>query len=146
VKLKSKRVSKVSGPEISLDAPRNNTDTNRNADLSQRIGTLPRSSFSSVTYAHTQASLLFTPFLKDKVITEEWNQLDATYYFIVFLIGSTCFGHHYATKARLSSCFSLQPGHYSSLTAPNLQPTAKTKNETTNVVNNIIVASSWWLA
>jgi len=23
-----------------------------------------------------------------------------------------------------SSCFSLQPGHYSSLTAPNLQPTA----------------------
>jgi len=24
------------------------------------------------------------------------NQLDATYYFIVFLIGSTCFGHYYA--------------------------------------------------
>ena len=25
---------------------------------------------------------------------------------------------------RFDSCFSLQPGHYSSLTAPNLQPTA----------------------
>jgi len=24
------------------------------------------------------------------------NQLDATYYFIVLLIGSTCFGHYYA--------------------------------------------------
>ena len=24
----------------------------------------------------------------------------------------------------LKSCFSLQPGHYSNLTAPNLQPTA----------------------
>jgi len=36
---------------------------------------------------------------------------------------------------------SLQPGHYSSLTAPhpNIQ---KTKNDTTNVVNNIVVASS----
>jgi len=35
------------------------------------------------------------------------NQLDATYYFIVLLIGSTCFGHYYAhhqelhAKARL---------------------------------------------
>jgi len=26
------------------------------------------------------------------VITEEKNQLDAAYYFIVLLIGSTCFG------------------------------------------------------
>ena len=38
------------------------------------------------------------------------NQPDATYYFIVLLIGSTC--------------FNLQPGHYSSLIATNLQPTA----------------------
>jgi len=78
-------------------------------------------------------------------LTEELkNQLDATCYFIVLLIGSTCFGHYYAhhqelatimlittlvvsflvccmleAKARL--LFSLQPGHYSSLTAPNLQ-------------------------
>jgi len=30
------------------------------------------------------------------VVTEELKKLDATYYFIVFLIGSTCFGHYYA--------------------------------------------------
>ena len=29
-------------------------------------------------------------------ITEEKNQLDVTYYFIVHLIVSTCFGHYYA--------------------------------------------------
>jgi hypothetical protein len=28
------------------------------------------------------------------------------------------------TKLVVSSCFILQPGHYSNLTAPNLQPTA----------------------
>jgi len=44
------------------------------------------------------------------------NQLDATYYFIALLIGSTCFGHYYAHHQ--------EPGHYSSLTAPNLQHTA----------------------
>ena len=44
------------------------------------------------------------------------NQLGVAYYFIVFLIGSTCFGHYYI--------HSLQLGHYSNLTAPNLQPTA----------------------
>ena len=42
---------------------------------------------------------------------------------LYFLIGSTCFGHYYAHHQE--SCFSLQPGHYSSLTAPNLQITAK---------------------
>ena len=63
------------------------------------------------------------------------NQLDATYYFIVLIIGSACFGQYYAhhqelpTKARLDSCFGLQPGQ-------------QTKNETTNVVINIIVGSS----
>jgi hypothetical protein len=31
------------------------------------------------------------------VITEEYkNQVEATYYFIVVLIDSTCFGHYYA--------------------------------------------------
>jgi hypothetical protein len=73
------------------------------------------------------------------------NDIDATYYFIVLLIGSTCFGHYYAHHQELENImlittlvvsflvccrlevtfrFSLQPGHYSSLTAPNLQPTA----------------------
>ena len=31
------------------------------------------------------------------------NQLDATYYFIVFLIGSTCFGHYYAHHHELTT-------------------------------------------
>jgi hypothetical protein len=85
------------------------------------------------------------------------NQLDATWYFIVLLIGSACFGHYYAHHQELAtimlitvlvvsflvccrlefrlewcpgcrlkheSYFSLQPGHYSSLPAPRLQPTA----------------------
>ena len=54
------------------------------------------------------------------------NQLDATYYFIVFRIGSTCFGHYYAHHQELATIMliSLQPGHYSSLTASNLQHTA----------------------
>ena len=71
------------------------------------------------------------------------NQLDATYYFIVLLIGSTCFGHYYAHHQELATIMlittlvvsflvccrlevvsELQPGHYSSLNAPNLQPTA----------------------
>jgi len=93
------------------------------------------------------------------------SQVDATYQFIVILIGSTCFGRYYAYHqelttiilittlvvsflvccrlevgcARLEYCpgttglfmqcvgvgvvNSLQPGHYSSLRAPNLQPT-----------------------
>ena len=31
------------------------------------------------------------------------NQLDATYYFIVLLIGSTCFGHCYAHHQELAT-------------------------------------------
>jgi len=62
------------------------------------------------------------------------NQLDATNYFILLLMGSTCCGHYYAHHQELATMilittlvvfsFSLQPGHHSSLTAPNLQPTA----------------------
>jgi len=37
------------------------------------------------------------------VITAEKNQLDATYYFIVLLIGSTCFGHYYAHHQELAT-------------------------------------------
>ena len=68
------------------------------------------------------------------------TQLDVTYYFIVLLIDSTCFGHYCAHHQELATvmlittlvvsflvccrlevrCFSLQPGHYSSPTAPNL--------------------------
>ena len=66
------------------------------------------------------------------------SQLDVTYYFIVRLLGSTCFGHYYAHHQELAT---IMPGHYSSLTAPNLQPTAN-QEQMTNVVINIIVASS----
>ena len=56
------------------------------------------------------------------------NQTDATWYFIVLLIGSSCFEHYYAHHQELATMmkhnFSLQPGHYSSLTAPYLQHTA----------------------
>jgi hypothetical protein len=31
------------------------------------------------------------------------NQLDATYYFIVLLIGSTCFGHYYAHHQEIAT-------------------------------------------
>ena len=31
------------------------------------------------------------------------NQLDAVYYFIVFLLGSTCFGHYYAHHQGLTT-------------------------------------------
>jgi len=103
------------------------------------------------------------------VISEEHkNQIDTTWYFIVLLIGSTCFEHYYTHHQELATmmlfttlvlsflvccrlevrcslagvmsglqaqaqlvfsrldqlCFSLQPGNYSSLNAPNLQLTA----------------------
>ena len=61
------------------------------------------------------------------------NQLDATYYFIVLLIGSTCFGHCYSV-----GCSPDTTPAEPYLTS-NLQ---QTKNETTNVVINIIVVSS----
>jgi len=31
------------------------------------------------------------------------NQLDATYYFILLLLGSTCFGHYYAHQQELAT-------------------------------------------
>jgi len=37
------------------------------------------------------------------VIAENKNQLDATYYFIVLLVGSTCFGHYYAHHQELAT-------------------------------------------
>jgi len=37
------------------------------------------------------------------VITENKNQLDVTYYFIVLLIGSTCFGDFYAHHQDLTT-------------------------------------------
>jgi len=38
-----------------------------------------------------------------RVLLKNKNQLDATYYFIVLLIGSTCFGHYYAHHQELAT-------------------------------------------
>ena len=35
--------------------------------------------------------------LKNKI------QLDATYYFVLLMLGSTCFGHHYAHHQELTT-------------------------------------------
>ena len=48
-------------------------------------------------YNPSQCSLKSPALLKNK------NQLDATYYFIVLLIGSTCFGHYYAHHQELAT-------------------------------------------
>jgi hypothetical protein len=37
------------------------------------------------------------------IIVEEGNQLDARQYFIALVIGSTCFGHHYAHHQELAT-------------------------------------------
>jgi hypothetical protein len=37
------------------------------------------------------------------VINEEEKQLNATQYFIPLVIGSTCFGHHYAQRQELAT-------------------------------------------
>ena len=37
------------------------------------------------------------------IVTEEKNQLDVIYYFIVLLIGSTCFGHYYAHHQEIAT-------------------------------------------
>jgi len=40
---------------------------------------------------------VFARILKNKI------QLDATYYFIMLMLGSTCFGHHYAHHQELTT-------------------------------------------
>jgi len=47
-------------------------------------------------------------------------QLDATYYFIVLLIGSTCFGHYYAHHQELATVMSITAWSFRSW----FQPTA----------------------
>ena len=36
-------------------------------------------------------------------MTEEQNPTNATYYFIMLMLGSTCFGHHYAHREELTA-------------------------------------------
>ena len=54
------------------------------------------------------------------------NQLDATYYFIVLLIGSTCFGHYYAHHQELATIIlvninSCEPFSKRTLRSPRLK-------------------------
>ena len=87
------------------------------------------------------------------------NQLDATSYFIVLLIGSTCFGHYYVHHQELTTIMLITTLVVSFLVCcrlegciPDTTPTwphltsnlQQTKNETTNVVISIIVVSYWW--
>jgi len=55
-------------------------------------------------------------------------QLDATYYFIMLMLGSTCFGHHYAHHH--PSCLHL------------ISNQQQFENQTAQVVTNAIVVSS----
>ena len=77
------------------------------------------------------------------------NQLDTTYYFIVLLIGSTCFGHYYAHHQELANIMLIVSGLQAIACSPDTNPAyphltsniQQTKNETTNMVIDIIIAS-----
>ena len=61
------------------------------------------------------------------VITEKYkNQLDVTYYFIVFLISSTCFGHYYAHHQELTTMMLITTLVFSFLVCCRLEPAALT--------------------
>ena len=96
----------------------------------------------NTSHATDEISLSETPVLFARSVSKYFeglknkNQLDATYYFTVLLIGSTCFGHYYA--------------HYQELATIMLITTLVVSfckdwggaSLRTNVVINIIVASS----
>jgi len=54
-------------------------------------------------YRQWTATRYHTSFTKSTVILKNKNQLYATYYFIVLLIGSKCFGHYYAHHQELAT-------------------------------------------
>jgi len=55
-----------------------------------------------------------------RVQVKNKNQLDASYYFIVLLRGSTCFGHYYARHQELATIM-LITTLFVSYVGPNLQ-------------------------
>ena len=75
--------------------------TNRYYKANNRFTQFLRTRLKIFSTSHTthRASITKTnqPVLKNK------NQLDATYYFIVLLIGSTCFGHYYGYHQELTT-------------------------------------------
>jgi len=82
----------------------------------------------------------------NKILLKAKNQLDATYHFIVPLIGSTCFGHYYAHHQELTTIMLITTMVVSFSVCCRLEVRCgylqQTKNETTNVVINITVVSS----
>ena len=69
------------------------------------------------------------------------RQLDATYCFIILMIGSTCFGHCYVHHQELTTVavgWKLGAG---SLPAPNFQPTATQERDGQVVISTIVVSS-----
>ena len=56
------------------------------------------------THKHRVSELQISLILRHVVYNRRIkNQLDATYYFIALLIGSTCFGHYYAHHQKLAN-------------------------------------------
>jgi len=96
------------------------------------------------------------------VCVEKINQLDATEWFIAFIIYSKCFGHLYGHHQELEtihvllphmardegSCSSNfpHPGHIACCPAPDRQPPATKTLHTICDNNTSIVWSSWWWA
>jgi len=68
--------------------------------VSSSTTTLHGVTFQKTVFVFTAA---ITCHYKYKIILKNKNQLDATYYFIVLLIGSTCFGHYYAHHQELAT-------------------------------------------
>jgi len=60
--------------------------------VSYSTTTLHGVTFQKAVFVFTAA---ITSHYKYKIIPKNKNQLDATYYFTVLLIGPTCFGHYY---------------------------------------------------
>ena len=66
---------------------------------------LPVNSFNIVSVHYTFELLRDNSCIIYRYKTQLKNkiQLDATYYFIMLMLGSTCFGHHYAHHQELTT-------------------------------------------
>ena len=93
-------------------------------------------SYSDLEYDCLSQGTQLRKLRKNIHVLKNKNQQDATSCFIILTICSTYFGHFYAHHPELTTIvlittwavraagYSLQPGHLSSLPAPNFQPTA----------------------
>ena len=69
------------------------------------VGKILNTNNVSVNPGHPQGNSLHILEGKERSYVELKNkiQLDATYYFIMLTLGSTCFGHHYARRQELTT-------------------------------------------